>query len=200
MTEPVTRPSLLARIRDLSDSQAWAQFVESYAPVVLGYALRHGLQEADADDLAQEVFRAVARAAPELRYDPARGRFRAWLFTVTRNKLRNLLAAQKRDRCDNGDSRGAGFLARQPAPAEEADLWDRECRRQLFRRAAEQVQGQFEETTWKAFWRVAVEGGEPAAVARQLGISLGAVYIAKSRVLKCLREQINAWHEQEPEL
>src|SRR5262245_31944144 len=200
MTEPVTRPSLLARIRDLSDSQAWAQFVESYAPVVLGYALRHGLQEADADDLAQEVFRAVARAAPDLRYDPARGRFRAWLFTVTRNKLRNLLAAQKRDRCDNGDSRGPGFLARHPAPAEEADLWDRECRRQLFRRAAEQVQGQFEETTWQAFWRVAVEGGEPAAVARQLGISLGAVYIAKSRVLKCLREQIDAWQEQEPEL
>jgi hypothetical protein len=61
MTEPVTRPRLLARIRDLSDGQAWGQFVESYAPVVLGYALRHGLQEADADDLAQEVFRAVAR-------------------------------------------------------------------------------------------------------------------------------------------
>jgi RNA polymerase sigma-70 factor (ECF subfamily) len=191
---------LLARIRDLSDSQAWGQFVESYAPVVLGYALRHGLQEADADDLAQEVFRAVARAAPELRYDPARGRFRAWLFTITRNKLRNLLAAQKRDRCNNGQNHGTDFLARQPAPAEEADLWERECRRQFFHRAAEQVHDQFEESTWQAFWLVAVEGRQPAAVAAQLGISLGAVYIAKSRVLKCLREQIDAWREQEPAL
>ena len=200
MTEPVTRASLLARIRDLSDTQAWGQFVESYAPVVLGYALRQGLQEADADDLAQEVFRAVARAAPELRYDPARGRFRAWLFTITRNKLRNLLAAQKRGRCENGDSHGSGLLARQPGPPDEADLWERECRRQLFRRAAVLVQGQFEESTWQAFWRVAVEGGEPAVVAGQLGISLGAVYIAKSRVLKCLREQIDAWREEESAL
>jgi RNA polymerase sigma-70 factor (ECF subfamily) len=193
MTEPVTRPSLLARIRDLSDSQAWGQFVESYAPVVLAYALRHGLQEADADDLAQEVFRAVARAAPQLRYDPARGRFRAWLFTITRNKLRNLLAAQKRH---NGDGRLPGLLVQQPAE-DEAELWERECRRQLFLHAAAQVQGQFEETTWRAFWQVAVEGREPAAVAGQLGISLGAVYIAKSRVLKCLREQIDACREQE---
>ncbi len=200
MTEPVTRPSLLARIRDLSDHQAWGQFVESYAPVVLGYALRHGLQDADADDLAQEVFRAVARAAPALRYDPARGRFRAWLFTVTRNKLRSLLTSRKRDHCDQGHRGGDGLLARQPAPIDDADLWERECRRQLFRRAAEQVQGQFAPTTWTAFWLVAVEGHEAAAVAGQLGISLGAVYIAKSRVLKGLREQIDAWRDQEPAL
>jgi RNA polymerase sigma-70 factor (ECF subfamily) len=193
MTEPVTRPSLLARIRDLSDCQAWGQFVESYAPVVLGYALRHGLQEADADDLAQEVFRAVARAAPELRYDPARGRFRAWLFTITRNKLRNLLAARKHRGC--GDSQLAG-LALHPA-ATDTELWEQERRRQLFHRAAEQVQVHFEESTWQAFWLMAVEGCEAAAVAGQLGITLGAVYIAKSRVLKCLREQIDAWRDQE---
>jgi RNA polymerase sigma-70 factor (ECF subfamily) len=193
MTEPVTRPSLLARIRDLSDGQAWGQFVDSYAPVVLGYGMRHGLQEADADDLAQDVFRAVARAAPELRYDPARGRFRAWLFTITRNKLRNLLAAQKRR--GNGDN-GLASLAQQPA-ATEAELWEQEWRRQLFHRAAAQVQDQFEESTWQAFWLVAVEGCQAAAVAGHLGISLGAVYIAKSRVLKCLREQIDAWREEE---
>jgi RNA polymerase sigma-70 factor (ECF subfamily) len=187
---------LLARIRDLSDSQAWGQFVDSYAPVVLGYALRHGVQQADADDLAQEVFRAVARAAPELRYDPARGRFRAWLFTITRNKLRNLVAAQKNH--GSGDSHLAG-LAEQPA-AMETELWEQEWRRQMFHRAAEQVQDQFEESTWRAFWRVAVEGRDAAAVARQLGISMGAVYIAKSRVLKCLREQIDAWREQESAL
>src|SRR5262249_33577018 len=112
----------------------------------------------------------------------------------------NLLAARKRDRSDQGHGGGAGFLVRQPAPAEEADAWERECRRQLFRRAAAQVQGQFAQTTWTAFWLAAVEGHEAAAVAGQWGISLGAVYIAKSRVLKCLREQIDAWREQEQAL
>jgi RNA polymerase sigma-70 factor (ECF subfamily) len=62
------------------------------------------------------------------------------------------------------------------------------------------VRDQFEEATWQSFWLVAVEGREAAAVAGQLGISLGAVYIAKSRVLKCLREHIDAWREQEPAL
>jgi RNA polymerase sigma-70 factor (ECF subfamily) len=83
---PTTRPSLLVRIRDPQDSQAWTQFVEVYAPLVYGFARKHGLQDADAADVTQDVLRAVAGAAGRLEYDPQRGSFRGWLLTIVRNK------------------------------------------------------------------------------------------------------------------
>src|SRR5438309_8393167 len=93
-----TRPSLLVRIRDAGDGEAWTQFVEIYAPLVYGFARKHRLQDADAADLTQDVLRAVAGAVGRLDYDPQRGSFRSWLFTVVRNKLRNFRANQER-RC-----------------------------------------------------------------------------------------------------
>src|SRR5439155_20638678 len=86
---PPTRASLLVRLRDPRDEQAWAQFVDLYAPLIYGYARKQGLQDADAADLSQEVFRAIAGAVGRLEYDPARGSFRNWLFTVVRHKLAN---------------------------------------------------------------------------------------------------------------
>src|ERR671936_1315111 len=93
---PTTRASLLVRIRDPHDTEAWRQFVQLYASVVYGYARKRGLQDADAADLMQEVFRAVASAAGRLDYDPKRGTFRGWLYTVTRNKLYTFLDGQRR--------------------------------------------------------------------------------------------------------
>ena len=84
---PPTRPSLLARIRDPRDGVAWGEFVDIYGPLVYDYGRRRGLQDADAADLTQDVLRAVAAAADRFAYDPARGAFRSWLFTVTRTKL-----------------------------------------------------------------------------------------------------------------
>ena len=111
-------------------------------------------------------------------YDPERGRFRPWLFTVVRNKLRDFLAARTRRR---GDSAG---LADLPAPGgDPAAEFEQECERRLFAWAAEQVRGRFQPATWQAFWRTAVENQNPREVCRDLGLSVGAVYIAKSRVL-----------------
>ncbi len=93
---PATRLSLLVRLRDARDDGAWSQFVEVYAPLVYGFARKHGLQDADAADLTQDVLQAVSGGIRRLDYDPRRGTFRGWLFTVVRNKLRNFLAAQKR--------------------------------------------------------------------------------------------------------
>src|SRR5262245_8475014 len=101
---PLTRASLLVRIRDGSDRDAWQQFVEVYAPVVYRYARRRGLQDADAADLMQEVMRSVAAAAGRLDYDPTRGSFRGWLFTVTRNKLFNFLDRRRHQVLGSGDS------------------------------------------------------------------------------------------------
>src|SRR5262245_15316991 len=101
---PATRASLLLRLRDPRDSDAWNQFVRLYAALVYGYARKHGLQDADAADLMQEVLRSVAGAAGRLEYDPERGTFRGWLYTVTRNKLYSFLDGRRRQVQGSGGS------------------------------------------------------------------------------------------------
>ncbi len=188
---PVTRASLLVRLRDPHDKEAWGQFVQLYAPVVYGFARKRGLQDADAADLMQEVFRSVAGAAGRLEYDPKRGTFRGWLYTVTRNKIYTFLEAQRRQVRASGDS-GAQTLLEEHAgrDGDTSELWDREYERGAFAWAAERVRGEFHEATWRAFWLTAVEGQGAREVGRQLGLSPGAVYVAKSRVIARLREEI----------
>src|SRR5688572_32220569 len=92
---PLTRVTLLNRLRDGTDSDAWREFIRLYGPVVYGFARNRGLQDADAADLMQDVMRSVSVAAQDLNYDPRKGSFRGWLFTVTRNKVFNFLSKQK---------------------------------------------------------------------------------------------------------
>jgi RNA polymerase sigma-70 factor (ECF subfamily) len=184
---PETRPSLLRRVRDARDQAAWAEFVETYAPVVFAYARRHGLQEADASDLTQDVLLAVVRAIGSFDYDPERGTFRGWLFAVARSKLADRLA---RPAERNGDSHLAAVLLNHPAPDDEELRWNEEYERHLFARAVEAVRGRFGDAVWQAFWRTAVEGKEVDAVAAELGLSLASVYTAKCRVLAALRDQV----------
>jgi RNA polymerase sigma-70 factor (ECF subfamily) len=188
---PVTRASLLVRIRDGHDADAWRQFVTLYAPVVYRFARRRGLQDADAADLMQEVFRSVAAAAGRLNYDPKRGTFRGWLYTVTRNKIYSFLGAQQRRPRGSGDSGTQEWLEAQAAPDDSAnDEWDREYQRRQFAWTAEQVRGEFTDQTWQAFRQTAVEDVPAKEVARRLGMSPGAVYVAKSRVLARLRDKV----------
>jgi RNA polymerase sigma-70 factor (ECF subfamily) len=187
---PTTRSSLLARIRDLQDREAWHQFVEIYAPLVYQFARRRNLQDADAADLTQDVLRAVAGAADRLSYDPRRGSFRGWLYAVARHKLSDLLAQRRRPGQGSGDPAEHELLAEQPAREEESALWDQEYQQRLFAWAADRVRPEFREPTWQAFWQTAVEGKEPREIASTLGMSPGAVYIARSRVLARIRQQI----------
>jgi RNA polymerase sigma-70 factor (ECF subfamily) len=185
---PTTRVSLLVRIRDRGDAQAWEEFVDLYAPLVYALARRHGLQDADAADLTQEVLRTVVRVAPGFAYEPTRGSFRGWLLTVARNQLRKWAQARQR-RPAPGDADTHRLLAEQPAPGED-EVWEREYRERLFLWAAQRVRTGFQARTWEAFWQTAVEERDPQVVAQTLGLSVGAVYIARSRVLARLREQI----------
>jgi RNA polymerase sigma-70 factor (ECF subfamily) len=190
-SSPQTRPSLLVRIRDAGDRAAWLQFVDLYAPLVYRFARKRGLQDADAADLTQEVLQAVAAASRRLEYDPGRGTFRGWLFTVARNRLHNFLLRRKRDARTHAQPDSTRLLDEVPArDVDETALWEQEYRRRLFDWAAAQVRDHFQESTWQAFWRTAVEGQGAADVAAALGLSVGAVYIAKSRVLARLREQV----------
>jgi RNA polymerase sigma factor (sigma-70 family) len=187
---PTTRASLLVRIRDARDQDAWRRFVQIYAPVVYGYGRERGLQDADAADLTQEVLRAVAAGAGRLSYDPRRGSFGGWLFTVAHHKLCDLLARQRRPGRGTGDTAAQQWLDAQPARDEDKVLWDREYEQRLFNWAAEQVRGRFQDTTWQAFWQTTVEGKSGKEVAGRLGMTVAAVYLAKSRVMARLREQI----------
>jgi RNA polymerase sigma-70 factor (ECF subfamily) len=101
---PLTRASLLVQIRDSTNHTAWQEFINLYGPVVYGFARKRGLQDADAADLMQDVLRSVAGAAGRLNYDPVKGTFRGWLFTVTRNKIFNFLEKQSRQARGSGDS------------------------------------------------------------------------------------------------
>jgi RNA polymerase sigma factor (sigma-70 family) len=187
----LTRASLLARLGDRTDRSAWQQFVELYGGLVYGFVRQRGLQDADAADLTQEVFLAVARAAGQWRYDPRQGSFRGWLFGVTRNKIGKHLQRRRAHQVGGGDSATHRRLAEEPSPGPDAeDLWEQEFQQQLFRVAADQIRHRFSPTTWSAFWRTAVDGASGAEVAAELGLSVGAVYVARSRVLARLTEQI----------
>jgi RNA polymerase sigma factor (sigma-70 family) len=194
---PITRPSLLVRIRDTRDDQAWSQFVEIYAPLIYGFARKHGLQDADAADLTQDVLRVVAKTIRGLDYDSQRGSFRGWLFTVVRNKLRNFLTRRRSYERGTGDTDAQNLLKEQPAPEEDAaSLWDQDYERQLFTCAAKQIRGRVRESTWQAFWQTTVLGKSGKEVAEGLKMTVAAVYLAKSRVMAQLKEQIRQLREE----
>jgi RNA polymerase sigma factor (sigma-70 family) len=187
---PLTRASLLVRLRDPHDGDAWKEFVRLYASVIYGFARKRGLQDADAADLMQEVLRSVAGAVGRLDYDPGKGTFRGWLYSITRNKVFNFLEARRRQARGTGDSNAHHRLEEHPGREPEADDWDREYERKAFSWAADRVRSEFQPSTWQAFWQTAVDGQSAKDVGRRLGLSPGAVYVAKSRVLARLREEI----------
>jgi RNA polymerase sigma factor (sigma-70 family) len=188
---PLTRASLLTRLRDNDDTAAWREFLDIYGPVVYGFARHRGLQDADAADLMQEVLRSVARNAVKLEYDPAKGSFRGWLYTITRNKVFNFLSAQRIRPKASGDSAVHERLENTPDDSTEADdQWDREYQRRLSAKAMDRVKHEFQPNTWKAFWGTAVDDRPAEQVGRELKMSVGAVYVAKSRVIARLRDEV----------
>lgn len=194
--EPTTRASLLVRLRDADDREAWASFVDLYAPVVYGFARGRGLQDADAADLTQTVLLKVARSVGSFRYDPKRGSFRGWLFTIACNELRRSLERPRRAR-GTGGSDAQRLLEAQPAPgADPLASWQEAWERQVFAWAAEQARAGCEERTWLAFWRTAVEDRSGKDVAAELGMSVAAVYLAKGRVLAKIKELVQQATEE----
>lgn len=188
---PHTRPSLLLRLRQVEDTEAWEEFVRLYTPLVFGHCQRHGLQEADAADVAQEVMRAMAQEMPAFQYDPQRGKFRGWLLQTTRHRLHKFFTRQQRAPQPASDTTLARVLDDEPN-ADEAARWEEDYRQRVFAWATEKARPEFQPTTWEAFWRTAVDADSVKEVAAQLGISVGAVYIARSRVTARLREMIEA--------
>lgn len=191
---PDTRNSLLLKLRDKGDCQSWREFVAVYRPVVYRMARRRGMQDADAQDLAQVVLLSVAESVSRWEADPHRARFRTWLSRVARNAIIDAFRRRRPD-IGQGSTTHIARLQQQPEPA-SAEI-ERECRREIFRSAARGVRWEFAEETWLAFWLTAVEGRDCREVAKELGKSVGAVYIARSRVMRRLQEKVREAEREE---
>ncbi len=193
---PETRASLLIRVRDPADQAAWQEFVEIYRPVILRLARQKGMQEADADDVAQDVLVAVARAVEGREHDPKRAKFRTWLGRVAHNAILNALSRGKPDRGSGDPALLAVLEEHESHSGPDSDLLRLEHRREVFRWAVRQVRKEFQQATWDAFWLTAVEGRDVETVAGELGKNAGAIYAARSRVMRQIVERVNE-HEKD---
>ncbi len=181
-TTPV---SLLVRLRRLDDQAAWERFVRLYTPMIFGWARRTGLAADAAGELVQDVFAILVDKLPQFAYDPQRS-FRAWLKTVTLNRWREQARRRRAVALPAGAENLADSATDGPSFLEAA-----EYREQLVRRAMRLIQNDFGSTTWQACWQYVALDRKPADVAEALGISVNSVYLAKSRVLRRLREELD---------
>ena len=191
MTHPQeTRPSLIARLKDPADQEAWETFVEIYQPVVYRVGIQKGLQPADADDVTQKVLVSISKAVENWKPDPKRAKFRTWLNRVATNAAINALTRGKPDR-GTGDSRMLDVLTQHPyEDGPDSRLIQLEIRRESFRFAARQIESEFQPETWQAFWLTAVDGMSAESAAKRLGKKTGSIYTARSRVMKRLQERV----------
>lgn len=188
---PETRPSLVARLRNLRDDAAWTEFLAIYEPLILRLLRRYGLQEPDARDLCQQVLAAVARDVDQWKPDGAQASFRRWLFQIARNRALKFLTRRRPDAIGTGGSDAQRRLADQPGAAPELIAqFDAEYRQQLLLCAASQIRSEFRESTWLAFWRTCIDGHPISAVAAELGMTAGNVYVARSRIMARLRTRV----------
>jgi RNA polymerase sigma-70 factor (ECF subfamily) len=188
---PSTRYSLLVSIQDPQNHAAWVEFVEIYEPFVYRLARKRGLQDADARNLCQEVFQVVAKSARKWTPDASRGSFRGWLFRVARNLMIDSFRKQRRQAAGTGNSDVQRLLEDVPNTGDDHQRQiETEYRRHLFYAAARSIEAEFAPTTWQAFWRTAVQEQGVAEVAIELGMSPGAVYISKSRVVARLCRRV----------
>lgn len=193
MDPRLTKPSLLLRIRDAGDSTSWNEFAEIYGPLIRSYCRRRGLQPADADDVGQEILAQVARSIGAFEYEPGRGRFRDWLGTVTRNKITRFFESKRRQ----SSVIGIDASAQLEVPAEDPE-WSDNLHAHILEVALARIRGDFQASTWDAFERIWCMGLPAPDVARTLGMTIDAVYAAKARVLRRLREEVLALADDLP--
>jgi RNA polymerase sigma-70 factor (ECF subfamily) len=180
-----TPVSLLERLRRPDERAAWDRFVELYTPLLYHWAHRLGLQESNAADLVQEVFLILVQELPRFSYQPGK-RFRGWLWTVLLNKHRE----RQRQRQARPPEVGDTGLDEHAASDDTVPLEEAEYRQYLVNRALQLMQADFQPATWKACWEYIVAGRPTTEIAAELGITVNAVHLARARVLRRLRQEL----------
>ena len=195
ITQPslLTRHSLLMRLRDSQDQEAWLTFVAAYAPVIYRFLLKQGVQDADALDVSQDVL--VSVAADIGKFEPCEdrsGSFRKWLFTIVRSRMIDHRRRGKKQPCGSGDSRVEQVLSEISAAGDGLEeQWASGYFETVFHAAANQVRADFQPSTWQAFWRTTFEDEAPANRRGGYRPDPEAVYLAKRRVLLRIQKQID---------
>lgn len=189
MGNPLTSRSLLQRARDPADSASWRRLTDLYGPLIRRWVRRSVDQPADADDVVQEVLTTLVRELSRFEHNQRPGAFRAWLKMITLNRLREYWKSRRGDLQGTGDAAAAERLLQLEDP--ESPLvraWDEEHDRHVVETLLESIRLEFQSSTWFAFQRTVRESRPVAEVAAELGLTPNAVMIAKSRVLKRLRQ------------
>ena len=202
MTLPLeTRASLLLKIRDPRNKEAWREFIDLYQPMIAAVARKFGLQAADAEELSQTVLVTVLQKQEQYKPNGQAGSFRRWLATVARHAAISQLRAQ----CRQPTLGGSTIMHRlQNISDHSEDLlreeYHQEERRQLLTWAASEVRSRSDESTWQAFWLTSIQQQSVEHTAHQLGLTVGQVYVARSRILKRLREAVQQYTGVEEEM
>lgn len=185
-----TRITLLGRLRrDPSNEKAWAEFVDHYGAKIYAWCRKWNLQEADAQDVTQNVLLKLARKLSEFTYDPSRS-FRAWLKTLTHHAWSDFLEGRGRPGLGSGDSRDADALASVAARDDLVRRLEEEFDRELLEEAMLRVRLRVAPQTWQAFTLTALDGLSGADAAARIPMQVAQVFVAKRRVQKMLREEV----------
>lgn len=190
----LTRETLLMRLRDTENQPAWEEFVSIYAPVLFAHCRKRGLSFEDASDLTQEVARSVARAMPGFVYDPSRGSFRGWLYTLLRRGISRHFDKGSRDPLRQSDGDALIEEGRRVDPARE--IWEIDYRRRLLAWAMGRAKDRFSDRIWRAFEETTLRERSVDEVAGELGMTRNALTVAKCRVTAAIRE-IAERHERD---
>lgn len=186
---PQTRLTLIEKIKDSADAEAWAEFAAIYNPLIFEICRRKGLQHADATDIAQDVLSQVASAIGSYRHDQSGATFRGWLYCITRNVTVDFFRRRSKDPLATASALPNWEQIRVPT-AEESREFQLEFRKRMFAVVAGSVQSQVAGKTWSVFWKTEVEGNEIETAAEALGMTIGAAYVARSRVMAKLRNEV----------
>lgn len=190
MPSPLTSHSLLDRARHGRDSDSWRRLTDLYTPLIRRWVRPHVTQAADADDVVQDVLTVLVRALSHFEHNQRPGAFRTWLRGLTVNRLR--VYWRTRQPAVGGDSHAAILRELEDPGSTLGRAWDEEHDRHVAATLLESIRLEFQPATWRAFEATVREARPPAEVAAELGLSPNAVLIAKSRVLKKLRDRAGA--------
>lgn len=197
MNLPETRPSLLIRVRDQEDRDAWDEFSEIYRPVIVRMARFKGMQPADCEDLAQQVLLSISKTIHNWQPDPGRAKFSTWVKRIAHNAILNAITRTAPDQATGNGDFDALCEENQIHSDADSELLRTEYRRSVFQWASNQIRNEFTQETWMSFWRTAVEGMDVDRAAKELGRTRGSVYASRSRVMRRLKQKVDDFCEEE---